>query len=238
MTATSEQPGAKRCQKCSLTKPLNQFYRNKSKTDGRQGQCKNCDRHQNKAWKQANPEKVAANRKAWYLANRERQAASGKAWRVANPEKVDAYAKAWAQANPEKVAAKNKAWCEANPEKVAANGKAWAQANPEKVAAKNKAWREANPEKIAAKGKRRRARKLNAGVFAITAKELKTLLAQPCYLCHIAPSTDIEHIQPLSLGGRHSIGNILGACKSCNSKKGTKLLSEYRRYNQPIKVTA
>ena len=223
MTATSEQPGAKRCPKCSLTKPLNQFYREASKTDGRQSMCKECDRWRRKAWAHANPERKAAN---------------GKAWREANPEKAKANNKAWRESNPEKARAASKAWKQANPEKAKANDKAWREANPEKAKANNKAWCESNPEKVAANGKRRRARKLNAGVFAITAKELKTLLAQPCYLCHIAPSTDIEHIQPLSRGGRHSIGNILGACGLCNSKKGTKLLSEYRRYIQPIKVTA
>jgi hypothetical protein len=44
-----------------------------------------------------------------------------KAWREANPEKVKERDKAWREANPEKVKERDKAWREANPEKVILN---------------------------------------------------------------------------------------------------------------------
>ena len=37
-----------------------------------------------------------------------------------------------------------------------------------------------------------------------------------------------ELIMPIIRGGRHSIGNLLPACGSCNSSKGAKLLVEWR----------
>ena len=43
-----------------------------------------------KAWYEANREKVAATKKAWYEANREKVAATKKAYREANREKVAA----------------------------------------------------------------------------------------------------------------------------------------------------
>jgi 5-methylcytosine-specific restriction endonuclease McrA len=38
----------------------------------------------------------------------------------------------------------------------------------------------------------------------------------------------IDHIIPLSRGGRHSIGNLAPACAACNLKKGYKYLVEMR----------
>ena len=38
----------------------------------------------------------------------------------------------------------------------------------------------------------------------------------------------MDHVIPLSRGGRHTIGNLLPACRSCNSSKGDSLLIEWR----------
>ena len=54
-----------------------------------------------------------------------------KAWREANKEKLKAYKKAWHEANREIRNAKNKAWCEANRDKEKAQKKAWREANKE-----------------------------------------------------------------------------------------------------------
>ena len=37
----------------------------------------------------------------------------------------------------------------------------------------------------------------------------------------------IDHVVPLSRGGKHEIENLLPACRSCNSSKGAKLLEEW-----------
>lgn len=39
----------------------------------------------------------------------------------------------------------------------------------------------------------------------------------------------MEHVIPISRGGRHAIGNVLPACRTCNLSKGAKLLTEWRR---------
>jgi hypothetical protein len=56
----------------------------------------------NKAWREANKEKIAA----YYEDNKERKASYHKAWREANKEKVAATKKAWAVANADKVTSK------------------------------------------------------------------------------------------------------------------------------------
>jgi len=115
-------------------------------------------------------------------------------------------------------------------DKARAATRKYAAANPDKARARSRKWNLNNPEGVQLKNNRRRARKQENGVFLITAKEIKDLKSKPCYLCGVSPGTTVDHIIPLAKGGRHSIGNLLGACTPCNSSKHDKCLIEYRRY--------
>jgi hypothetical protein len=83
-----------------------------------------------KAYLEANKEKIAEKKKAYYQANKEKR-------------------KAYLEANKEKIAEKKKAYRKANKEKIAEKKKAYRKANKEKIAEQHKAYREANKEKIA-----------------------------------------------------------------------------------------
>lgn len=47
------------------------------------------------------------------------------------------------------------------------------------------------------------------------------------------PAT-IDHVRPLSKGGRHRVQNIVPACKHCNCKKHTSLWRPVRRPDMPM----
>lgn len=52
-----------------------------------------------------------------------------------------------------------------------------------------------------------------------------------CQYCNtIKEKLTIDHIIPVSKGGKSSFENCVAACKNCNSKKGSKLPSEARMY--------
>lgn len=53
------------------------------------------------------------------------------------------------------------------------------------------------------------------------------LLSQPCIYCGSVENTTIDHIVPLSRGGKHEASNLAPACFSCNSSKCDRLLSEW-----------
>ena len=65
----------------------------------------------------------------------------------------------------------------------------------------------------------------------VTAKELRELMAlygEICAYCRTAKADTIDHVTPLSRGGKHEIENILPACKPCNYSKHTMTLEEWQ----------
>lgn len=73
---------------------------------------------------------------------------------------------------------------------------------------------------------KRRVQKKANGQFTVTKKDIKRLLSEPCLLCD-EPSEHLDHIIPISRGGRHSVGNLVGLCAFHNQSKNSKLLVEY-----------
>jgi 5-methylcytosine-specific restriction endonuclease McrA len=51
----------------------------------------------------------------------------------------------------------------------------------------------------------------------------------PCAYCSNVATT-VDHVIPLSRGGTNFEGNLVPACRRCNSSKGTKLLIEWNFY--------
>lgn len=103
--------------------------------------------------------------------------------------------------------------------------------------ANSRRWRRANPDKRHAAEAARRARKFNnPGYRFVSADEwAKELRRIGC--CTYCGATDVplemDHVIPLSRGGRHAIGNLTPACATCNRSKNDLLLSEWRFGRQP-----
>lgn len=77
-----------------------------------------------------------------------------------------------------------------------------------------------------------RARKQGLEVYDVLPKDWERLCEryrQCCAYCGERKKLTLDHVIPLTLGGRHSIGNILPACTRCNQRKGSKLLSQHRK---------
>jgi 5-methylcytosine-specific restriction endonuclease McrA len=90
-----------------------------------------------------------------------------------------------------------------------------------------KDWQKRNKHKLQEYATKRRS-SLQAKVFRVSEKELQRLLSLPCCYCQTSSSDTIEHIIPLARGGSHGIGNLAGACRSCNSSKKDKTIMEFR----------
>lgn len=104
-----------------------------------------------------------------------------------------------------------------------------------------KRWRDKNKAKeldrIRRKGYKLKHLYPNIELKHITIKEWKRLLNARCSYCDGAAGT-IDHVIPLSKGGRHSIGNVLPACMACNRAKHTQLLVQYMSMDNRVGTRA
>jgi len=126
------------------------------------------------------------------------------------------------------TAANNIKWQRANLAKAVGYSAKWAAKNREHVNAYTRTQYLLNPEMFRTNRQRRIKHGVENEVFIVTAKEKKAMKDKLCYLCGITPSKHIDHIIPISKGGRWSVGNLAGACKSCNSSKNNKYLIEFK----------
>ena len=96
----------KACSKCGEEKPFSEFSREPRRPCGIQAHCKACKAAYSRAYRKANPEKVAALSRAWAVANPDKRDTSRRAWKAAHPEEHAASQRAYQTANPEKNSAR------------------------------------------------------------------------------------------------------------------------------------
>lgn len=106
--------------------------------------------------------------------------------------------------------------------------------------ARTLAYKRSHPDRIRHSSRsyqhRRRLRLIAAGPTMFTVRDWDRLAGRYrgcCAYCGAKPKKlEIDHVMPVSRGGRHSIGNVLPACPPCNRAKGAKFLVEWRYQNK------
>ena len=162
--------------------------------------------------------------------NRKRRAKAAEAareWRKNNAERAHAAAKAYRKANREAETARVRRWLKTP------RGK-------ETSARSNRTWKLNNPDRVTSYVLRRMKAEKEGGATAELIEEMWNNGDKTCYLCGIAIDTTthflaptsrtIDHIMPISRGGKHDLDNLAFACRKCNLRKGNKTLEEYRAY--------
>jgi len=101
-------------------------------------------------------------------------------------------------------------------------------------AAQQSAWWQANRHKAIKYNRVRRDRKINnPGSVGVSDRDWIRLVIRyrsRCAYCGNLPKHKIEmdHVIPISKGGRHAIGNVLPCCEKCNNAKSSRLLAAWR----------
>lgn len=221
-----DQPTEKNCPKCSATKPLTEFHRNKRSRTGFQVYCKACQANIQRDYRARNPDKMRElSREAMRrrrAADPEREREYMRRWRAENPELVKASKRAWDEANYEKLREfanrANRRWKASNAEKVIAYNTQWAKDNPDLVAAKAKRWRQSHPEVTRAAKSRRRAMIRGSMIGPVDLMALWEQQDGLCALCGLPIDRDlkwpdpfsasVDHIIPLAKGGPHTQENL------------------------------
>lgn len=121
-----------------------------------------------------------------------------------------------------------------NPEKTKATKLRTRLKYKDEIAEKSRIYRQAHLKEYAERQHRRRATMQNNGVYLVTDKELKKLYSSPCYYCGSKDRITLDHIIPIIKGGTHSIGNLIAACKSCNSQKNRNFLTVWKKNKKQL----
>lgn len=142
------------------------------------------------------------------------------------------YRKNYYAANTEKAKEATRQWRLRNREHTIAQARKWNVKNRERYNANAKAWRVNNRDKVTHQNRKLKAMRRNAERCVVTEKDWQRLVNRHngcCAYCGIKEKMTMEHVVPISRGGRHSIGNLLPVCIKCNISKNKKLLIEWRR---------
>jgi 5-methylcytosine-specific restriction endonuclease McrA len=102
-------------------------------------------------------------------------------------------------------------------------------ANREKINARQRDYRKKNP----ARARTYKAQRRRRAQGVVTDRDWRSLLRQYrncCAYCGKSRALTMDHVIPLSRGGRHTVGNVVPACGPCNGSKFNKLLVEWKVY--------
>lgn len=204
----------KRCSKCGKSKPHLNFSPDARSRDGLQSQCKDCKRATISIWRNSNKTR------ALDIARRCYKKRANKARAVAL---VYYYKNKPARLN------KILEWRRKNKKRCAGYSRVWREKNREKCRELGRNWIVKNPYGALAKCSRRRSMKKSApGYNYTTAQHIKwrwEMWGSRCWMCgDVATASD--HVIALARGGSHWPANLRPICKSCNSRKGAKKISE------------
>jgi 5-methylcytosine-specific restriction endonuclease McrA len=143
------------------------------------------------------------------------------------PEKIKKRNAAWNKLHPDVAKAATDKWRKKNQEKVKATYAAWKKANAKRVKKAKSEWDKANPKAYRRYWHNRRAQKISNGGKLSPGLEAKLLAFQKnrCAICRASlkkTGYHLDHIIPLSRGGKNIDSNTQITCPTCNLEKNSK----------------
>lgn len=239
----------KQCTKCSQILSLDSFSKHNGKKASKTGYratCKNCDVAYNREYRSKNRAKVNERKRQWAATNPDKKRAMDKAYVAKNKDRVAERLHLWNSQNKEhltayrnkpdvkiKKAMADKNYAKANPQVNREASRKYRANNPDKTKVAAKKYRQSNPEIMRIKSHRRRVI-LKSMKFLITKRDVQKMLGGSCSYCP-EKATEIDHVIPLARNGRHSIGNLTGACRKCNASKGALFVTEWKKKSREAK---
>jgi len=214
------------------------FNKDKGKKDGLAGVCRDCDARRKKKWRADNHAYDMAKKKQWAADNPESRSASVRKWDDANGAQ-------YREEHREELRAKNDTYYYRDVEASRARVRDYYDTHKEERAAYSKQYAKDNPDIINERNMRRICRLKNVP-GSHTAAEWQALKAYYDYRCAYCGRHESgcgrlhrDHVIPLArpdLNPTNDIDNILPACRTCNSRKNNKPLTDELRKHLAAKA--
>jgi 5-methylcytosine-specific restriction endonuclease McrA len=131
-------------------------------------------------------------------------------------------------------------------ERKLARGRKWRLENPDKQKTMRDSWESRNKDKRRAyntqhthnrRVRQKLSRKDNAAVYKWIRswKKRRSVLCYWCMNLFLPSQCHVDHIVPISSGGKNTIDNVCISCAPCNIKKRAKSLKEWNQHlSQPV----
>lgn len=219
----------KHCAGCKQHVAAEHFSNDARSSDGLQPRCRVCTNVMRRVRYAAIPEQKRAQQKEYYENNRERVLASNTKSRIKRAESVKLCKKAWYERTKDEPERKAKlaARTAAIKDWKREYDRIYRAKNPEISIERARQWRIKNPDLrrlivFTYTSKRRAWEKDGDKPAAIK----KWLSAQKmvCNWCGVKCENNfhLDHVEPLSRGGLHTVANLCVSCPTCNLKKNAK----------------
>ncbi len=177
-------------------------------------------------------------KKKYDLENKEKNSKYRKEY-DSRPE-IKLRAKKWREDHKEYLKEYDKKWREKNKERKKKNDREYILNNRKKVNESHKKWKSKNKDKVkgyykkynnSPKGKRNftkqnhlRLSKKFGNEFKLTQEDIKKIFERDkvCVYCGKSRHLELDHIVPISKGGKSIFNNFVVACRYCNPSKSNK----------------
>lgn len=201
------------CNTCGISKPLDDFHRNKSSASGRLPRCKTCRKIADASYVEAHREEARVRVTEWTKANPERARVRVKAWAAANPERIRAIRARFRRSEKGRLAEK--------------------RVSPLVRRAARRRYYERNAARWRGYNHDRRAR-LRGAPGTHTPEDVQAIARAQrmrCAACsgRLGRNPEVDHILPLALGGPNDRLNLQLLCRRCNRSKGALHPVEHAR---------
>jgi len=165
-------------------------------------------------YRQRHPEVVQAQTQRYQAEHAEALKEARKQWGQKNKPLLAATARRYRRNNPQKVKERNQKHWQANREEREAAVREWIAANRE---------RHRLSGRIRSQRRRTLKHMLPATLTSEQWEAIKVAYHHRCAYCGTKPEKlTQDHVIPISKGGGYTADNIVPACGSCNSSKGTR----------------
>ena len=169
-------------------------------------------------YREQNRDKRLQQKRDWNLDNRERIAEYSKQYNLKNADRIKGWVKSYRLLNQDAMKEKRKLYLEKNSEKVKESQRWYCLNNPDKLHAKSARRRALFKNAFVENVSRIEVYRRDGGICGICGKVINLNIKAP----H-AESLSLDHVMPLTKGGKHTYLNAQIAHYGCNSRKGNRI---------------